>query len=350
MKKYLFFFLLLFGFFLFPKDTYALNGNGFQIIMYDENNSQVMLCNNNTYCKSGVLSPNNIKRVSIKYQYFSVTNESNYELFSSIVIGVPGNNLDTSIFRSDKWIGNYNTTEWKQISPWWDVVDSYNYNSQTGFYDMEWGSVYSWTNTPFSSNGITFDFYFVAPLRIYDVQILRFDLVNTGSQVSDSVNNATNNIINNNNNNTQNIINSQQEINDSITSEEPPDTIGFTEELFEVSPFDPTIQSLLSVPLNIVGYFYTAFSANASCQQINFGTLYGTNLYLPCINLQQRLGSTVWNTIDAFLCFFMIINIIYMCIHLYDKITSIDDDFEELYMPTHGLLSRVGRGHRKGLY
>lgn len=58
---------------------------------------------------------------------------------------------------------------------------------------------------------------------------------------------------------------------------------------------DP-LNYLLQLPTMLINKLV---SLSDSCQSINFGTLLGSPIIFPCINLENILGSSVWNTIDV---------------------------------------------------
>ena len=70
MKKYIFIFtFFLLGFFFFPRNTYALSGNGFHIQFYDNNGNKTAYCvGDRPTCNNGHGDQRSlISRVSITY-------------------------------------------------------------------------------------------------------------------------------------------------------------------------------------------------------------------------------------------------------------------------------------------
>lgn len=65
----------------------------------------------------------------------------------------------------------------------------------------------------------------------------------------------------------------------------------------EVQVQDP-LNYLLTLPLNLLTKLNTLISSG-TCSRASFGELYGTELYLPCINFENYLGSSLWGTIDT---------------------------------------------------
>lgn len=71
---------------------------------------------------------------------------------------------------------------------------------------------------------------------------------------------------------------------------------GIDDVLSEVEISDP-LNYLLTLPISLLQKLNAVLSAN-SCSRVSFGSLYNTELYLPCINFEQLLGSNIWGTID----------------------------------------------------
>lgn len=127
-------------------------------------------------------------------------------------------------------------------------------------------------------------------------------------------------------NGNQAIADGQQQINDSITSTDgvsDNDINSLFQEL-DVSS-DTPISDLLTMPITLVQAYING--VGGTCSAVNLGSLYGTNLILPCIDLEARLGSGLWNLIDVLFSLFMIYNIAMLIINIFDKVTSLDDTF-----------------------
>ena len=61
-----------------------------------------------------------------------------------------------------------------------------------------------------------------------------------------------------------------------------------------------TITQLLTLPITL--YRSILNSLNGTCSSFSLGTLYNHSLTMPCINLQNLLGSTLYNIIDIMCC------------------------------------------------
>lgn len=66
--------------------------------------------------------------------------------------------------------------------------------------------------------------------------------------------------------------------------------------VFNSIGFTDPLQHLLQLPVQFIN---ALVSQSNTCQTINLGTLWGVSLTLPCINLENIIGSTVWGIIDT---------------------------------------------------
>lgn len=99
------------------------------------------------------------------------------------------------------------------------------------------------------------------------------------------------------------ITNQTNIINNSINSLDntiKDDSVDDPDEMFEdfedLLPENGVITSLIGLPITL--YQKILNSINGTCAQFSLGSLYGTNLIMPCIDIDTYLGSTIWNTID----------------------------------------------------
>lgn len=121
-------------------------------------------------------------------------------------------------------------------------------------------------------------------------------------------------------------------INDSITNQSPPDTDNFLGGLQNLVQDGP-ITSLILLPISLLNRYVEGF--NGTCSPIHLGSLYGTDLTLPCINLSSVLGDTLWNIIDSLVSIFFIYNIGLLFVSAFNSVTSLRDTFDSLYTPRH---------------
>ena len=91
------------------------------------------------------------------------------------------------------------------------------------------------------------------------------------------------------------------------------------------------ISSLLTLPLKILGNINTGLSG--TCSPFSLGTMFGTELILPCIDLESRLGSWLWGLIDSFFCIFLIYNVGMLAVKIWTDVIMMKDFFSQLYKP-----------------
>lgn len=332
--------LLIFSIFLFnPLDSFAATPSDLDIWLYFTDGTNTK-CTDLNYCFTTNSQPL-INRVSIKTQSYSIIEGSKYDVYSSVKLWLLRDNLD---IRNDFYIGNFAGDQWNnQSNVSWNNLDSSEYDSFGGFYILNWGLVQNFTSS-FSSSGITFDFYFNNPTRLSRIEVTRFELLNTGNTTADSINNMSNTIINNNNQNTQQIIDTVLKDDYFNKSELEQYFITIKNDIEQSNP----VSDLLLMPITLLNAYNEGISS--TCSPINLGNLLGTDLILPCIDIRKYLGSELYNLIDILFSVFLFYEIAMLCISIFESITTLDDGFQLLYSPKHGDMSRVGRGHSRGLY
>lgn len=152
--------------------------------------------------------------------------------------------------------------------------------------------------------------------------------------------NADNTIINQNEtiiNQNQGIIDNQNKTNEKLNDIDKSltdDTIDSSKTNIEDKSADASkspISSLLTLPLKILGNINTGLSG--TCSPFSLGTMFGTELILPCINLENRLGSWLWGLIDSFFCIFLIYNVGMLAVKIWTDVIMMKDFFSQLYKP-----------------
>lgn len=82
-----------------------------------------------------------------------------------------------------------------------------------------------------------------------------------------------------------------------------------------------TITQLITLPITL----YTAIlnNLNGTCQPFNLGQLYGEDLILPCINISQYLGNSLWTMIDIIISGFAVYAISKKMIKVFNNFSSL---------------------------
>lgn len=96
------------------------------------------------------------------------------------------------------------------------------------------------------------------------------------------------------------------------------------------SASDSVVSDMVLMPITLLNAFSSGF--NGSCQAYNLGSLYGTNLTLPCINISNYLGATLWGIIDVLMSGFLIYGIGKKFVKVFNDFTNLkDSQVDELY-------------------
>lgn len=94
------------------------------------------------------------------------------------------------------------------------------------------------------------------------------------------------------------------------------------------------VSDLITLPIKLLTNIYNGFSG--SCVSYNLGSLFGTDLIFPCINLESILGSFLWGLIDSLCCIFLIYKIAMLFVSMWTKIITMKDVFSSIYTPGGG--------------
>lgn len=87
--------------------------------------------------------------------------------------------------------------------------------------------------------------------------------------------------------------------------------------MFNSIAINDPLSYLLTLPVQLINKIV---SLSDTCTAINLGTLYGTMLTLPCINIENIVGSTVWNIIDVI---FSVSLLVVILKNLYDTFSNL---------------------------
>ena len=132
----------------------------------------------------------------------------------------------------------------------------------------------------------------------------------------------------------------QEKMNENITNEDSPDTDSFFNDL-KIDDSNSPVSDLMVMPLTLLNSYTNGFSG--TCKPFNLGSLYGHDLILPCVNIEKYIGSNLWSLIDTIFTLYMVYNIGMLCISIYESITELDDGMQLLYTPQHSGHTRVSR-------
>lgn len=89
-----------------------------------------------------------------------------------------------------------------------------------------------------------------------------------------------------------------------------------------------TISSLLTLPITL--YERVLNSISGSCSTWNLGSLFNHNLVLPCIDLADLLGSTLYGIIDVLISGLFILSFRKKMVDIFNHMTTLNDRGNEL--------------------
>ena len=276
------------------------NSNTNQIIQNNEQNTQDIIDNQNENTDREIES----QQVCKQYDKNNIYTDNSFLRASGTVYSQPS-------FGITDYISILNSTI--------KVLNIYTSSSSTDanlcFYNVNKSIISCISNTTLTSNS-----YLTIPP---DASFVRFVIRKSDNrpifEVCTNGNQALNDSLNG--------------LNDTLNDTSQPNTNQDFNDMNNMVASSTPISDLITMPLTLINAYING--VNSSCSPINLGNLYGTDLILPCINLEQRLGSNLWNIIDAFFSIFMCYNIGMLFITAFDGITSLRDDFEGLYQPRH---------------
>lgn len=101
----------------------------------------------------------------------------------------------------------------------------------------------------------------------------------------------------------------------------------------DLDPENSPVSALITLPVSLLNAFLSGLEGQCYGYTIPF--FFGEDLTFPCIDLEDYLGSELWNTIDLICCIFLIYNIAMMVVSFFEKITSLQDAFDSMYAPRH---------------
>lgn len=376
MKKKLFLFITIFTLLLLPKNVSALSYTGIQTFYWDGNGTSQ---NNNT-TSTATWGAYSVIYNNVAFGGGSFSNIPNviYGKFPSglgcskkncivkgIIVaytpnGVGNNNLLSALNVELETNGAYKSCSITDLQSEYGVYNyatfqCANYNVNTGF-NVVIGNLAT-LSSKVSYFGIApSDFQILDNLTADDI------IVNASANTQNIINSLSSNIssvlsslssnqsqsnyyseqiINSQNTNSYNIIQNQnanqQQTNqklDNINSSVNDDT---TDSQFQDSTMNNinsqlasnnVISDLLLLPVNM--YQNILNSVNGTCTPFNLGSLFGTNLVMPCIQPQSYLGSSLYSVIDILFCGFFILAIRKKFVDIFNNMTNLKNGGNEI--------------------
>lgn len=132
----------------------------------------------------------------------------------------------------------------------------------------------------------------------------------------------SNTIINQN----ETIINNQNNINSSlndIKSDAVDDPSASINSFKDKIATNGVITQLVGLP--VILFTKVLNSVNGTCSSYNLGSLFGTDLVLPCINIETYLGSSLWGVIDVLISGLFVYSISKKFIKVFENMSSMNE-------------------------
>lgn len=178
------------------------------------------------------------------------------------------------------------------------------------------------TNTTYTGN-----FWFIG----YDLDVLGYANNITTSDINTAISNSGLATANSVSQVQQSITQVQQElgsIDDTLNDSSVDSSDNSINNLKTKIPTNSVISDLLLLPVRFLQNFVNALGS--SCSQFNLGSLYGTNLFMPCINIQNYLGSAIWSTIDLIISGMFVYHLRKKFIEIYQNLTNLKNGGNEV--------------------
>lgn len=163
-----------------------------------------------------------------------------------------------------------------------------------------------------------------------------------GDQIMQNATENANRIIANQNQNTEAILGGIEDLNGNITSvvtgiDDVNDTLtdssvdnpsSAINSMSNSVATNGTISTLILLPVTL--YQSVLNNVNGTCSPFTLGTLYGTTLTLPCINISSFLGTALYGVIDVLISGFFILAIRKKFVDIFNHLTNLRTGDNEL--------------------
>lgn len=143
---------------------------------------------------------------------------------------------------------------------------------------------------------------------------------------NDAVISTNKDIINQNNtiiNNQGNIQSGIDDIKSDINSDNVDDPSSSINQFKDKIAENGVITQLVGLPVTLFTKILN--SVNGTCSPYNFGSLFGTDIVFPCINVSNYLGSNLWNIIDVLISGLFVYSLSRKFIKVFEHMSSMEE-------------------------
>lgn len=179
------------------------------------------------------------------------------------------------------------------------------------------------------TNATTFNYWVIYQYGVVNWSLYSVYFVNEPISIdysSDAVISTNKEIINQNNtiiNNQSSIKSGIDDVNSSINSDNVDDPSSSINQFKDKIATNGVITQLVGLPVTL--FTKVLDSVNGTCKSYNLGSLYGTDLVLPCINIEIYLGSTLWGVIDVLISGLFVYTISRKFIKVFENMSSMNE-------------------------
>lgn len=112
-------------------------------------------------------------------------------------------------------------------------------------------------------------------------------------------------------------------INNTISSDEVDDPSNSINSFKDKIAENGVITQLIGLPVTL--FTKVLNSLNGTCTSYNLGSLFGTDIVFPCINISNYLGSTLWSVIDVLISGLFVYSISKKFIKVFEHMSSMNE-------------------------
>ena len=114
-----------------------------------------------------------------------------------------------------------------------------------------------------------------------------------------------------------------KKVNDTISSSDVDDPSSSINSFKDKIAENGVITQLIGLPVTL--FTKVLNSVNGTCTSYNLGSLFGTDIVFPCINISNYLGSTLWSVIDVLISGLFVYSISKKFIKVFDHMSSMNE-------------------------
>lgn len=323
MKKLIYFLIPLF---LFIPKVYALDythTNKFAGINSTQSTGNFIDANSDVIGQAYYSVPKNLAYNYLLLTYCSSSDSVNPGFAPNIYVTDSIYHVDTKQYCHTNY-GNVKGT----VKMNFFTIKNWYYNEDQAYLDVS----YSYFTNSDSQHSQAFQFLGLSSQSSQDVSIAILAYLKQ-QQTNQDYTTILNEIKNNQNDykkELQDVNSSIQKTNDTLNDDTIDDsnTTGSLNDLSKRLPTNSVISHLLLLPVSLFQNIVN--SINGTCSSFNLGSLYGSNLTLPCINIESLIGNTLWSVIDILFCGAFVLVIRKKFVDIFHNLTDLRNGGNEL--------------------